>query len=59
VLKDVRGIAFTHFSSADVVRHPMVARIVDAYEKSASMQELGALPGVANKPAARNVRKKA
>jgi phosphate starvation-inducible PhoH-like protein len=59
VLRDVRGIAFTHFSSADVVRHPMVARIVDAYEKSASMQELGALPGVTNKPASRNVRKKA
>jgi phosphate starvation-inducible PhoH-like protein len=32
VLKDVRGIAFSHFSSADVVRHPLVARIVDAYE---------------------------
>jgi len=55
VLRDVRGIAFTHFSSADVVRHPLVARIVDAYENAASMQELIALP----KPtAARNVRKK-
>jgi phosphate starvation-inducible PhoH-like protein len=32
VLDDVRGIAFTHFTSADVVRHPLVARIVDAYE---------------------------
>jgi phosphate starvation-inducible PhoH-like protein len=32
VLKSVRGIAFTHFTSADVVRHPLVARIVDAYE---------------------------
>jgi phosphate starvation-inducible PhoH-like protein len=32
VLKNVRGIAFTHFTSADVVRHPLVARIVDAYE---------------------------
>ena len=32
ILKDVRGIAYTHFSSADVVRHPLVARIVDAYE---------------------------
>ena len=32
ILQDVRGIAFTHFSSADVVRHPLVARIVDAYE---------------------------
>jgi phosphate starvation-inducible PhoH-like protein len=58
VLKDVRGIAFTQFSSADVVRHPLVGRIVDAYEKSASMQELGALPGVA-KPVTRNARKKA
>jgi phosphate starvation-inducible PhoH-like protein len=32
VLKDVRGIAFTRFTSEDVVRHPLVARIVDAYE---------------------------
>jgi phosphate starvation-inducible PhoH-like protein len=32
VLHNVRGIAFTHFTSADVVRHPLVARIVDAYE---------------------------
>ena len=35
VLDDVRGIAFTRFSSADVVRHPLVARIVDAYAASA------------------------
>jgi len=33
VLHDVRGIAFTHFQSEDVVRHPLVARIVNAYEK--------------------------
>jgi phosphate starvation-inducible PhoH-like protein len=32
ILDKVRGIAFTHFSSADVVRHPLVARIVDAYD---------------------------
>jgi phosphate starvation-inducible PhoH-like protein len=32
VLKDVRGIAFTRFTSEDVVRHPLVARIVNAYE---------------------------
>jgi len=31
VLGDVRGIAFTHFLSEDVVRHPLVGRIVDAY----------------------------
>ena len=55
VLKDVRGIAFTHFSSADVVRHPLVARIIDAYEKNTSIQELAALP----KPApVKNARKK-
>ena len=33
VLKRVTGIAMTHFTSADVVRHPMVARIVDAYDR--------------------------
>jgi phosphate starvation-inducible protein PhoH and related proteins len=32
VLKRVPGIATTHFTSADVVRHPLVARIVDAYD---------------------------
>ena len=35
VLRDVRGIAFTKFDSSDVVRHPLVARIVDAYERHA------------------------
>ena len=34
VLRRVRGVATTRFSSADVVRHPLVARIVDAYEAS-------------------------
>ena len=32
VLQGVRGIAFSHFSTADVVRHPLVARIVEAYD---------------------------
>ena len=32
VMKRVKGIAVTHFTSADVVRHPLVARIVDAYD---------------------------
>lgn len=35
VLSEVRGIAFTQFTSVDVVRHPLVARIVDAYENAA------------------------
>ena len=32
VLKRVKGIAITRFTTADVVRHPLVARIVDAYD---------------------------
>jgi phosphate starvation-inducible PhoH-like protein len=33
VLKDVSGISMTLFSSSDVVRHPLVQRIVEAYDK--------------------------
>ncbi|MFY9329002.1 MAG: PhoH family protein [Georgfuchsia sp.] len=33
ILAEVRGIAFTDFDASDVVRHPLVARIVSAYEK--------------------------
>lgn len=32
VLKRVRGIAISRFGSQDVVRHPLVARIIDAYD---------------------------
>jgi phosphate starvation-inducible PhoH-like protein len=32
VLKNLRGIAFTEFQNEDVVRHPLVARIIDAYD---------------------------
>jgi phosphate starvation-inducible protein PhoH and related proteins len=32
ILGRVRGIATTHFTAADVVRHPLVARIVEAYD---------------------------
>ena len=35
ILHDVRGIAMTEFDASDVVRHPLVARIVSAYEKHA------------------------
>lgn len=33
ILKDVKGIAFTHFLSQDVVRHPLVQKIINAYER--------------------------
>jgi len=36
VLRDVRGLAFSHFTSADVVRHPLVQKIIDAYERDTS-----------------------
>jgi phosphate starvation-inducible PhoH-like protein len=39
VLRDVEGISFTFFSSRDVVRHPLVARILDAYEAYERAQE--------------------
>ncbi len=32
VLKDVKGVAFMHFTDADVVRHPLVTQIVRAYD---------------------------
>jgi phosphate starvation-inducible PhoH-like protein len=34
VLQRVAGIGFTHFGAEDVVRHPLVARIVQAYERA-------------------------
>jgi len=38
VLQGVRGIGFTYFTAADVVRHPLVARIVEAYERAAAAE---------------------
>jgi phosphate starvation-inducible PhoH-like protein len=34
VLRGVEGVSFTFFSARDVVRHPLVARIVEAYERA-------------------------
>jgi phosphate starvation-inducible PhoH-like protein len=34
VLKDVEGVSFTYFTPKDVVRHELVQRIVEAYEKN-------------------------
>ncbi|KPK20600.1 MAG: hypothetical protein AMK69_23550 [Nitrospira bacterium SG8_3] len=33
LLKDIRGIKFIYFSRDDVIRHPLVQEIIDAYEK--------------------------
>ena len=32
ILKGVKGVSFNYFSSKDVVRHPLVGRIIEAYE---------------------------
>ncbi|MEM9736438.1 MAG: PhoH family protein, partial [Pseudomonadota bacterium] len=34
ILKGVEGIGFSHFSAEDVVRHPMVARVIKAYDRA-------------------------
>jgi phosphate starvation-inducible PhoH-like protein len=39
VLDGVKEIGFTHFGSKDVVRHPLVQHIVEAYERYESAQE--------------------
>ena len=32
ILKGVKGVSFNYFTSKDVVRHPLVGRIIEAYE---------------------------
>ncbi|MBL0421705.1 PhoH family protein [Ramlibacter sp. AW1] len=44
ILRRVKGIAHTHFTSADVVRHPLVARIVDAYDKARKKEPVEPAP---------------
>jgi phosphate starvation-inducible PhoH-like protein len=41
VLRGVQGVAFTFFNARDVVRHPLVQRIVQAYEREAGEPEPG------------------
>jgi len=38
ILKDVSGISFIHLTSTDVVRHPLVGRIIEAYENNDVLQ---------------------
>jgi phosphate starvation-inducible protein PhoH and related proteins len=39
ILRGIRGVAFTFFDAADVVRHPLVQRIVQAYESHEAAHE--------------------
>ena len=34
LLSGVKGVDFNYFTSKDVVRHPLVARIIEAYDKA-------------------------
>ncbi len=34
ILKNIEGISFVHLTAKDVVRHPLVQKIIDAYEKN-------------------------
>jgi len=41
ILKNIPGIEFHHFSAGDVVRHPLVQRIIEAYEQAKSAEPIG------------------
>jgi phosphate starvation-inducible protein PhoH and related proteins len=44
VLEGVKGVSFTHFQAADVVRHPLVQRIVEAYQQFEDSPPEGGAP---------------
>jgi phosphate starvation-inducible PhoH-like protein len=41
VLRNIPGIDFHHFTAADVVRHPLVQKIIDAYEQAKTGEPIG------------------
>jgi phosphate starvation-inducible PhoH-like protein len=41
VLRNIPGIDFHHFAASDVVRHPLVQKIIDAYEQAKSAEPIG------------------
>ncbi len=41
ILEGVEGVAFTRFTGKDVVRHPLVARIIEAWERDAAARRPG------------------
>jgi len=47
-LKGIKAIDFVHFSASDVVRHPVVADIINAYEKDAPKVDFEAKPEQSN-----------
>ena len=41
ILRNIPGIEFHHFTASDVVRHPLVQKIIDAYESAKSAEPIG------------------
>jgi phosphate starvation-inducible PhoH-like protein len=41
ILRNIPGIDFHHFTATDVVRHPLVQKIIDAYEQAKSAEPIG------------------
>ena len=41
ILRDIPGIDFHHFTASDVVRHPLVQKIIEAYEQAKSTEPIG------------------
>ena len=39
ILNGVEGVSFVRFKDADVVRHPLVGRIVRAYDAQSAVQD--------------------
>ena len=60
VLKDVQGVAMVHFTEADVIRHPLVGRIVRAYDRhrqaAQALEAKGGKGGTAGRGGGRRVR---
>jgi len=50
ILAGVEGIAFHHFGAADVVRHPLVQRIIAAYDQHRQPGANGAVEPVPSRP---------
>lgn len=48
ILKNVKGIEFVEFDKTDVVRHPLVQRIIEAYEEFEKKEENGNLDRKSN-----------
>jgi phosphate starvation-inducible PhoH-like protein len=45
VLRGVKGLTFVEFQGTDIIRHPMVQRIVEAYERADAVKSKAAVPG--------------